>query len=152
MRELLDRDLADVAVVGAAEKIPEHALPQRPLGDRHALERRALEDRRHDRRAARDHRDPVLPQALQRDLLEIPGLDELVPEPREPFGIDAALGLAVLEEDLGERARVPDDPTASRHPVFSKRAAMVWHLGARGGIPPPSSPSCRSCRRENTLS
>ena len=105
VRELLHGHVADVAVVHAPEEVPEDAVAQRPFGDRHLIEVELGEDAGHDRRTSGDHRHAVLAQPVDRDLLQFAGAEQLLAQPREAVGVDAARREPVLLQDLRERAR-----------------------------------------------
>ena len=104
-RELLDRHLADVAMVHASEEVPEDAVAQRPLRHRHLDERELREHPGHDGDAARQHRNAVLAKPGERELAHVSRGDQLVAQPREPGRGDAALRLRIPREDLRDRAR-----------------------------------------------
>jgi hypothetical protein len=103
--ELVDGYFADVAMVHAAQQVPEHAVAQRAIRHLHLLEPQLGEDRGHDGGAARDDGDAVLLQSLQRKLAEVARREELLAQPLEPRRGDALVGDAVLLHHLGERSR-----------------------------------------------
>jgi hypothetical protein len=148
--ELADGDVAHVAVMHAAEQIPQDAFAHGALGNRHGLDAQFLEQGQHDRQAAGQHRFAVRFQAGQSRLATSPALISRSRSQRRPASVMAPSECRWRQ--ISPRAR----PCRRTRRPPARRVAWNWPLATcrismRAAVSALAKRPCPPARREKLL-